>query len=861
MSKSRLFAERLLKGFALLCLILWVIEAIALLRLPGKPFAGFRYEATLDVSAINDPSWNGPNAKLIDAPSSWKGGDLSIQQFDRIVSVDGRRMRRPEDLDRYVASRPVGTPIRYRFERDGQTFDAIIPTERMTVGSWFRSFMSLLLPALVFLLVGMAAYWAKPDHPATGPHLLMTCAVALWGVTNNDIDSARLFLPLFPVALPLLPSTMVHLGLTFPRPPATRRRRLLASWLPYLPVALIAIPWAFYFRPEAYWVNPARFDTHMVIYNIALAWVMVGFVVLLALIGFKAWRAKEPSSRRQARIALAGAAIGFLPILLLWGIPYFFFQGAAVGPLGMVVAFGYLISVAFPISIVYDVIRAELFDIRVVIKRTATYALTTAVLAGGYLLLAAALRSWEGLVFGIGSHPGPWAELLATGAVAIAFNPLVTFTRGQIDRIFDREAYDASEILARFNQLTDQALAPDELYGHYFDLVDATVRPQHVSIFVRDPHSDLLLFAAARGINAFGPGYAMSADKGELLELQRAERSGLLARNARTAQLVGSRRIYGFTFYAPLVSGGQVIGRINFGPKRSDLDYSEQDQRLLVSMAHRLADKLRLVEMVQVAVAKARLDQELSTARNIQAALLPAQVPGVRGVDVSCSSRPALEFGGDYYDVAGLDDGRLALAIGDVAGKGLQAALVMAMTKAGFYTLVRRNPDIEPLLTALNQMICETIPDRTHRKTTFCYAVIDREAATMTYACAGHPAPVVFRARTRTAEALEAPGAFPLGSSVRTRYTAQSVPLEPGDAIVFFTDGITEARNPEGRAFFDYVSGSDGVEERDELKDVVVRYGLQPARTIRDNILSRLSSFSGTAEQSDDATLMVVKIV
>lgn len=860
MSQPRTTAQRLLKGFALLCLCLWAIEAIALLRLPGRVFAGFRYEATLDVSAIQDPAWNGSIAKVTGAPSSWKGADLSLQQYDRIERVDGRKMRRPQDLDRYVASLPVGTPVHYQFSRDGTPFSATVATERMSIGSWFRSFMSLMLPALIFLLVGMAAYWVKPDHPATAPHLLMTCAVVLFGIANNDMDSSRLFLPLFVIALPLLPSTMIHLGLWFPDPPPSRRGRLLTALVPYLPALLIALPWAFCFRPEAAWVNPGRFDLHMAIYNAAQAWVMLGFLALLGILGWKAWRGRTPGSRRQARIALAGVAIGFVPSLLLWGVPTFFLGGATVGPLGMAVAISYLFSVAFPISIVYDVLRAELFDIQVVVKRTVTYALTSAVLIAGYFLLAAAVRDWAGLLFGIRSGTGAWTNLLATGGVAVAFNPLVSFTRKQVDRVFDREPYDSSEILDRFNVLTESAVDPAELFGHYFDIVEQTVKPQHLSVFVRDPQSGLMTCRAAKGVN-FGPNYAMTTDAGEIHELQRAERSGLLARKARTAQLAGSRRIWGFKFFAPLISQGEVVGRVNFGPKKSDLEYSERDQRLLTAMAHRLADKLRLAEMVQVAVAKARLDQELSTARSIQAALLPADQPSIRGVDTACASRPAHEFGGDYYDLTTLEDGRLAVAVGDVAGKGMQAALVMAMTKAAFYTLVRRDPDVEALTQGLNRMICDTIPDRTHRKTTFCYAIVDRARGAVTYACAGHPPPLLFRSRTKTCETLEAPGAFPLGATARSHYPARSASLEAGDILVFFSDGITEARNAAGRAYRDYVPTEDGrFEERDELSTVVSRYALQPARTIKEAILASLASFSGAADPMDDATLVVVKI-
>ncbi len=844
MTRSQPYAILSFKILALVCLALWIVEAVALARLPGQVFPGFRYEATLDVSAINDAAWNGPKAGLV--------------QYDRILTVDGQKFRTPDEFHAYYSAKPAGTPIAYQFWRDGKTFDKTVATEILSLGAWIRSYMSLMVPALVYLIVGMVPFWLRPQHKAASAHLLMTCSVVLFGVTNNDIDSTRMVLPLFVLAYPLLGSAMIHLALVFPEPSALLARKPLVEYSPYALTVLLAGAWALFFRPEAYAVDPRRYELHMLLYNASNAWVLLGFLGLIGAVAFKTWKSAGESQRRQARIALLGAGAAFLPILLLWGVPTFLLPGSQIGVLGEVVYYSYVASIVFPISIAYSILRAQLFDIRVVIKRTVTYAVVTGALLGVYFLLGAAIRGWADIIFGIKSGTGPLENLIATGAVAAAFNPLATWTRNRVDRIFDRGEYDVGEVLERYGKLSDEVVDPADQFETYMNIADEAVHPQHVSVFVRDK-SGLLTFRAARRID-IPDTYVAMPDKAELIELRRAEGTGLLAGRARTAPLVEGQRTWGFALYFPLVWNGEVIGRVNFGAKRSDQAYTERDRQLLGAMAHRLADKLRIADMLQVAVAKARLDSELATAQAIHSAMLPAKEPEVLGLDIASSSKTAVEFGGDYYDMVPLAGGRLAVAIGDVAGKGVQAAMVMAMTKAAFSTLVKADPSVETVMAGLNQMICDTIPDRTYRKTTFCYAIIDPAQHTVSFACAGHPPPLRFQA-DGSCRSLPAPGAFPFGTNRRARYDPQTFPFEPGDGLVFYTDGVTEATALDGRAFFDFVAGPTGEEvEQDELALVVGHHAAQPADAIKDAILRRLREFTGKAEVADDVTMVVVKV-
>ncbi|MBI6546655.1 MAG: PP2C family protein-serine/threonine phosphatase, partial [Cyanobacteria bacterium NC_groundwater_1444_Ag_S-0.65um_54_12] len=407
-----------------------------------------------------------------------------------------------------------------------------------------------------------------------------------------------------------------------------------------------------------------------------------------------------------------------------------------------------------------------------------------------------------------------------------------------------RGQYDIGEVIERFARLTDETLEASTLFEHYCNLAAETVRPRYLTISVHDRHKGSFKFKATRNLeeNALSNQFPAFVQQEEQVE-SIAERSDCPT-----------------VLQVPLVWQRELIGQVNLGPKRSEEEYSFRDRQLLTAMAHRLADKLRIAAMLRVAIAKARLDQELSTAQAIHSAMLPANLPQIPGIEITGSSKPAAEFGGDYYELFPLPDGRLALAIGDVVGKGVQAAMVMAMTKACLSTLVNINPAIAVVMSELNRMICETIPDRTYRKTTFCYAILDRSAGQLTYACAGHPPPLLFNSVSGGCKTLKAPGSFPLGTTHRAQYQQLAIKLGPGDGLVLFTDGITEARSPSGRYFYDVIKHPDGRElEIDELADTVAAHASQPVASIRDAVMQRLQLFTGNREITDDITLLVLR--
>ncbi|MFL6193915.1 MAG: PP2C family protein-serine/threonine phosphatase [Thermoanaerobaculia bacterium] len=243
-----------------------------------------------------------------------------------------------------------------------------------------------------------------------------------------------------------------------------------------------------------------------------------------------------------------------------------------------------------------------------------------------------------------------------------------------------------------------------------------------------------------------------------------------------------------------------------------------------------------------------RMREEIEYARKIQLSMLPQAAPQVSWIDLAAASLPATEVGGDYYEYFKLNDDQLVLVIGDVAGHGLASGLLLSGVRSCLYLLEEYLAAPVEILERLNHMVRRTTDKRTYM--TLLFAVLDRREGTLTLVSAGHP-PMLAYDRGRNAFEEVGEGAPPLGTFLKADYRTVHRPLAAGDLLVFYTDGLVEARNDNDQEYGDA-----------RLQRAIARAaGSRTAREIRDAVLGDLSNFKGDKEQIDDLTLVVVRIV
>ncbi len=263
--------------------------------------------------------------------------------------------------------------------------------------------------------------------------------------------------------------------------------------------------------------------------------------------------------------------------------------------------------------------------------------------------------------------------------------------------------------------------------------------------------------------------------------------------------------------------------------------------------------KLRQEELIE----KERLEADLAMARRIQERLLPQEPPSLPRLDVAGISIPSLEVGGDLFHFLTPPDGSLGIAIGDVAGKSMPAALLMSNALAILRAETRLESDTAMVLTQMNALIAEQVEPG--RFLTFFYGVVDAPGSRMRYACAGHNPPLLVRAGG-ACEWLE-PGGPALGILPEATYATAEVALGPGDMLVLYSDGLTEASRPRPGA-----GGSAGAEDAEEffgeerLLEAACARRHESAQAVLDGLVSAVQDFAGEAPQSDDLTLVVVRV-
>jgi hypothetical protein len=242
---------------------------------------------------------------------------------------------------------------------------------------------------------------------------------------------------------------------------------------------------------------------------------------------------------------------------------------------------------------------------------------------------------------------------------------------------------------------------------------------------------------------------------------------------------------------------------------------------------------------------------ELETARRIQSSILPDLPPRLNGVDLAHAYLPASEVGGDFYDVLALEDGRLALAVGDVAGHGVSSGLVMSMAKSALAVQVTFNPEVEAVFETLNRMVHQTA--RKRLLATLCYAVLDPKERELLYASAGHLFPYVI-STSGTVTALESV-AYPLGVRGKLQVEPRKARLEAGDTLFLFSDGLVEARREKGK------EGDEGEEYGfQRLEDSLRRHAAGSVEELRDGVLADVDRFTRHAPREDDQTLLVLRL-
>ncbi len=419
------------------------------------------------------------------------------------------------------------------------------------------------------------------------------------------------------------------------------------------------------------------------------------------------------------------------------------------------------------------------------------------------------------------------------------------------DLLQERRIHEQAALLSFSQQLLGRQ-SLDDLMGYLVQEVQQMLEVDAAALLLPGEDPASLDFQAAVGWRSdpVATGRSVPADArsgpGLAMSIQRTILSQDLQQHDPTPWTPDWVLAEGFRGHSvvPLVVNGHSIGTLVINTRRPRL-LDENETRFLSLMANQAAIAIEKARLQEKEVEQLQMEREMELGRKIQLSLLPESCPSVPGWEFAASYQAARLVGGDFYDFIALAPARLGLVIGDVVGKGVPAALLMALSRTTIRTMAMTGQGPASILRQANNLILRD--SRSDLFLTAAYAELDTLSGRLTYALGGHNRPLWRRASDGAVEELSAESMF-LGSFADIELEECAIDVAPSDLVVFYTDGVTEAMNERLELFGE-----------DRLQATLASQADATADQVLDSILAAVHSFVGNATPSDDLTLFVVR--
>jgi len=424
-----------------------------------------------------------------------------------------------------------------------------------------------------------------------------------------------------------------------------------------------------------------------------------------------------------------------------------------------------------------------------------------------------------------------------------------TITRLCWQQVVLRERVEELTLLAETSRLLSSTLEPDAVLDNIVRTMAEVMNVKACSLRLLNPAGDELVLKATYGLS---PSYI---DKGPVLVAENPNDQAALRGEVITSpdmrtdphvRYGDAARREGLvsSLLMGLVAKGKALGTLHVYTAEPHT-FTAEEIRLFRSVADQAALTVHNAQLVEEVARSRQQQRELELAARVQNRLLPSQAPDLPGYDCFGVTSPSLAVGGDLHDWIELPGGNWGVAVGDVAGKGVPGAILMASLRAALRAQAEHVYALEHLMQRVNQGLTEdTEPSEF---ATLFYGVLDSEARRFTYASAGHEPALLVRAGEVRSLGVGGPL---LGVSRHVTYEEEVVALEPGDMLVIYSDGAIDAANYDGERF-----------GRDRLLDAIRRHAHHGAQRAVEEIRWDIRRFTGLATQADDLTLVVVKVL
>ncbi|MBD3170209.1 MAG: SpoIIE family protein phosphatase [candidate division Zixibacteria bacterium] len=714
------------------------------------------------------------------------------------------------------------------------------------------------LISVAYIGVGIWLFMKRPNSGAVralvlfcfsmGVFSIAAIGIGMEGAPADEPPFLDEILGVLGILAPFFGAFWMNLHLLFPKP-----HRLIKKY-PILTYAVIYLPLSIALLIITLMDMLESTPQLMIIVMIQ---VFIGFYLLVD----NYMKASNALEKRQLRLVMLGTGIALSGMLLLAGIGIIFpsvFQnlpGEAVIGIFSLVFLGILLS---PLSIAYAIGKHRLLEVEGTLRRGTRYALTTVVLLAVFFIV---IYNISGYILGAVGLSDRGSGIFVALVFAIGFVPTQRRFQQFLEKRIYPERYRLREIMSGF--LRQSLSAPNkEAFWTGFEkrLRDA------LNVDLIYP---VLNFETEEGLTHWQGTTTPFDINGEFIH----HLSDYENRQVMVDEIIGAGKVSlkddeenwleekHIAMILPLVTGDRFVGFIAIGDKSGGRDFEPADIELLRSLASQVAVASENMVLLEDNLKKRRLEDELIIARKIQQGLMPQTLPEVPGLEIAALNLFCLEVAGDYYDVIVLDENRTVLAIGDVSGKGAGAALIMSNLQASLRTAMgidsalagdaddeaetgAKGRRIANIVARVNELIYSNTPS--DQFITFFVGIYNRVNHSFTYVNAGHNPPYLLRNSGNIEELTE--GGIILGVAPGMPYEQGCVALETGDSVFLYTDGVTEAKAPNGEMY-----------EEERLQNFLRDTAGRPLSDIMTALEDDVKEFTDHQPFDDDFTLLACR--
>lgn len=534
---------------------------------------------------------------------------------------------------------------------------------------------------------------------------------------------------------------------------------------------------------------------------------------------------------------------------VMWGI---FFSMAfyavafilpALAPIKLSPGLKYFLAILALVSgtglITWAIIKHRFLDVKIVVRQSLVYSLTSAILVGLYFLV---VMQFSRMIQSIIGKPTAILDMGYLIVAILLFQPLMAQLDNLIKRSFMKDVADYRNMMEVFSRKIVTILDFEQLKETIFETLKKNMQVETMCLCAFDEKEKKFMLYSEESVLPFDR-------EDEFIQFLKEKYkpvfiSALKIKEDETP-FASCLFDYGIYLLIPLQSQEGLIGFVGLSRKSTGYRYSDEDLTLLSVLGNQLVIAMSNIWLYQESLEKKKLEEELLRARQIQLALLPKAVPRGKGFEFSAYIQPARQVGGDYYDFIKISGETLGIAIGDASGKGMPAALLVSLLQAFLRAETRNRLLPHEIICNINKLICASTSSE--KFATMFYGEFSPADRSLSYCNAGHNYPVLLR-KNGDVEFLEEGGLI-IGAFPTAEYQKAERSFETDDLVVFYSDGLTEAFNQKEEQFG---------EQR--LLDLLEGAHQHTAEKIKDVLVQEVNNFSRGSIFWDDFTLVVLKV-